>query len=584
MGQNMEQYYTSERNVQIVIALLKEHGIKRIVASPGSTNVTFVGSVQQDPFFEIYSCVDERSAAYMACGIALKTGEPCVLSCTGATASRNYFSALTEAYYRKLPILAITSTQPVSKIGNMHPQVIDRFSQPHDCLKMSVHVQEIKDKDDEWDSIRKVNEAILELDHHGMGPVHINLTTSYSKDFSVKTLPVVRVIKRVTSIKGNFPEIESPKVAIYVGSHKPWNKRLTDLVDSFCEIYNAVVFTDTTANYQGKYRMNYTLVAAQKRMEKGNSNPELLIHIGEVSDEASKVGVPNRVWRVSEDGHVADRYQKLEYIFEMSEEYFFEKVTQGKYGKNNTYYDSCIKDIEYVNSLIPELPLSHIWVASKLHGVIPKGSILHLGILSPLRSWSYFDIDSSIDVQCNQGGFGIDGNMSTLIGTSLVNPNTICYAVVGDLSFFYDINILGNRHIGNNVRILLINNSLGAEFHLFKQLNSIYVNGIDKYLSAGGHNGQKSPNLVKNIAENLGFDYFSASTKEEFEERYLKFVSPTIGQKPMVFEVFTDVKNEDLALYKMWNIVKDGRREFKDAIKKYMPEKTISVIKKIINN
>ena len=71
----MEQYYTNERNVQIVIGLLKAHGIKRIVASPGSTNVTFVASVQQDPWFEIYSCVDERSAAYMACGIALETGE-----------------------------------------------------------------------------------------------------------------------------------------------------------------------------------------------------------------------------------------------------------------------------------------------------------------------------------------------------------------------------------------------------------------------------------------------------------------------------------------------------------------------------
>ena len=51
----MEQYYTDERNVQILIALLKSHGIKRIVASPGSTNVTFVGSLQQDSYFEMYS-------------------------------------------------------------------------------------------------------------------------------------------------------------------------------------------------------------------------------------------------------------------------------------------------------------------------------------------------------------------------------------------------------------------------------------------------------------------------------------------------------------------------------------------------
>ena len=93
----MEQFYTDERNVQILIALLKKHGIKHIVASPGSTNVTFVGSVQQDSFFEIYSCVDERSAAYMACGLAAEIMQPVVLSCTGATASRNYFPALTEA-------------------------------------------------------------------------------------------------------------------------------------------------------------------------------------------------------------------------------------------------------------------------------------------------------------------------------------------------------------------------------------------------------------------------------------------------------------------------------------------------------
>lgn len=97
------KYYTDERNVQIVISLLKAHGIRKIVASPGTTNITFVGSVQQDPYFEIYSSVDERSAAYIACGLAAESGEAVVLTCTGATASRNYYSGLTEAYYRKLP-------------------------------------------------------------------------------------------------------------------------------------------------------------------------------------------------------------------------------------------------------------------------------------------------------------------------------------------------------------------------------------------------------------------------------------------------------------------------------------------------
>ena len=83
-----KKYYTDERNVQIVLSLLKAHGIRKVIASPGTTNMTFVGSIQNDPFFEIYSVVDERSAAYMACGMAAESGEPVVLSCTGAPPKR----------------------------------------------------------------------------------------------------------------------------------------------------------------------------------------------------------------------------------------------------------------------------------------------------------------------------------------------------------------------------------------------------------------------------------------------------------------------------------------------------------------
>ena len=101
----MSIQYTDEPQAQIVIALLKEHGVRKIVVSPGATNIPIAGSVQSDPFFEVYSSVDERSAAYIACGLAEDSGEPVAISCTGATASRNYMPGLTEAYYRKLPIM-----------------------------------------------------------------------------------------------------------------------------------------------------------------------------------------------------------------------------------------------------------------------------------------------------------------------------------------------------------------------------------------------------------------------------------------------------------------------------------------------
>ena len=132
----MEKYYTAERNVQIILYLLKQYGIRKVVASPGTTNITLVASMQQDPFFEMYSAADERSAAYIACGLAEESREPVALSCTGATASRNYISGLTEAYYRKLPVLAITSTQLTGRIGHNIPQVIDRSVSMNDITSI----------------------------------------------------------------------------------------------------------------------------------------------------------------------------------------------------------------------------------------------------------------------------------------------------------------------------------------------------------------------------------------------------------------------------------------------------------------
>jgi len=554
----MEQYYSAERNVQIVVSLLKMYGIKRVIVSPGSTNVTFVGSIQQDSFFEIYSCVDERSAAYMACGMAAETQEPVVLSCTGATASRNYYSALTEAFYRKLPIVAITSTQDIAKIGNMICQVIDRTQQPKDVLRYSVHLQNIKDKEDERDCELKVNRALLELDHHGMGPVHINLSTTYSSDYSVKELPYVRKIIRVLE-NDCFPDIpKKGKICIYAGSHFEWSRSAIESIDKFCEIYNSVVFADITSNYNGKYGINYQ-IALEQHFKDPNRNIDLLIHIGEMADFAGMVGFPKQCWRVNEDGNLCDRYGSLTAVFEMSEYSFFNHYNQlaDSNPHDDSYLNTCVEVVNRLRLNVPELPFSHIWIAQQLSSKIPVNSCVHLGILSPLRSWSYWPFDKTVRVYCNQGGFGIDGNLSSLIGASLVSPDTLYYGIVGDLSFFYDLNSLGNRHVAPNVRILLVNNSKAAEFHLSKQENITCIKDIDSFMSAAGHFGRQSSDLVRHYATDLGFEYISASNKDEFFNVSGRFVSKNCSGKPMLFEVFTRVDDEDEALKRMCSIEKD---------------------------
>lgn len=169
----MSKYYTNERTVQIILSLLKAHGVKKVVASPGTTNLSLVASMQQDPYFEMYSSVDERSAAYIACGLSLESGEPVVITCTGATASRNYMPGLTEAFYRKLPIIALTANQGVKNIGHLIAQNIDRRQSPSDIVKMKVDIPVVKDESDAWLCNVNVNKALLELHNQEIGRAHV---------------------------------------------------------------------------------------------------------------------------------------------------------------------------------------------------------------------------------------------------------------------------------------------------------------------------------------------------------------------------------------------------------------------------
>ena len=83
----MNTHYTTDRSTQMVLSVLKAYGIKKIVVSPGTTNMAFVASAQSDPCFEMYSSVDERSAAYIACGLSQESGEAVVIFCLRGIAS-----------------------------------------------------------------------------------------------------------------------------------------------------------------------------------------------------------------------------------------------------------------------------------------------------------------------------------------------------------------------------------------------------------------------------------------------------------------------------------------------------------------
>ena len=578
-----KKYYTVERNVQIVIALLKANGIKRVIASPGTTNMTFVGSIQQDSFFEIYSSVDERSAAYLACGMAAETGEPVVLSCTGATASRNYMPGLTEAYYRKLPVLAITSHRGDYQIGHLIDQQIDRRTIPNDIAIEHVTVPMIKDKSDEKFCTIEANKAILALSLNGGGPVHINLFTEYNPDFSVKVLPETRVIRRYT-VDSVLPELpKDSRIAIFVGAHKKFTHEETIIIDKFCASNNAVVFCDKTSNYYGRFAANMSLVFSQENWISKLRNIDLLIHIGEVTGDVYRM-LPSKVWRVNEDGALRDSFNLLTDVFMMPERTFFEYYSN-EINDEDTFLKACREEYFKMYSSIPELPFSNIWIAQQLAHRIPSGSEVQLGIYNSLRAWNFFELPDGVTSKCNVGGFGIDGGISSMVGASMVAPDKLFFGVFGDLVFFYDMNVMGNRHVGNNVRILMVNNGKGNEFRLYFHPCQIFGDDADAYMAAAGHYGNKSSCLVRHYAEDLGYEYLTASSKEEFLANVDKFCSSKIDRS-IIFEVFTETDSESDALKMIRNINVESslviKNQLKSAIRNTVGATGIRTIKKII--
>ena len=437
-------------------------------------------------------------------------------------------------------------------------QVTNRLAPPPDVQKLSVNIPMIYSENDEWACNVKLNTALLELRRRGGGPVHINLETAYSEDFTLEALPEVRVIRRI-EVKDSFPTLQSGKIAVFAGAHRPFDKQLTQAVDAFCARYDAVVFCDHCSGYKGAYRAFASLIHTQRNCDPALRRFDTLIHIGEVA--IGKMWLkPREVWRICPDGEVRDPFRKLSHVFEMEEEAFFRHYASERSAAPVAVGERQIDQLKLLCgqtlSQIPELPFSNIWMAQQIAHRLPERAVLHLGILNSARSWNLFEVPETVDTYVNTGGYGIDGCVSALLGASLADPGRLHFGVVGDLAFFYDMNALGNRHIRKNLRLLVVNNGCGAEFQLYNHpcKKSGFAEDTAPFMAAAGHFGCQSRQLIRHYAEDLGFTYFSATDKESFQAQAQSFLNPDLTDSPMLFEVFTTPKDESDALEKIKNL------------------------------
>ena len=98
--------YSNKPLAQHITQICKVNDIKHVVISPGSRNAPLIIGFTNQPFFNCYSVVDERSAAFFALGIAQQTKKPVVIICTSGSALLNFYPAVAEAFYSKIPLVS----------------------------------------------------------------------------------------------------------------------------------------------------------------------------------------------------------------------------------------------------------------------------------------------------------------------------------------------------------------------------------------------------------------------------------------------------------------------------------------------
>ena len=186
-----------------------------------------------------------------------------------------------------------------------------------------------------------------------------------------------------------------------------------------------------------------------------------------------------------------------------------------------------------------------------------------MSINNAIRISNFFKLASNVRAYANIGTHGIDGCMSSLLGQAQATDG-LAFLIVGDLSFFYDMNSLRIRHVKNNVRILLLNNHGGEEF---------YYNGIWQDEASDLHTTARHNTVAGPWAESCGFKYLRADDKKSFDVALSEFMSME-SEEPILLEVFTEMSTDAKAIYDFYDAsrphdaVSDMKRAGKDFVKR----------------
>lgn len=490
-------------------------------------------------------------------------------------------------------MVVLTSDRNPAMLGQWEDQMIDQVGMFDRHVRKSVNLPDVANREDFIFCQRLVNEALLELDHHGTGPVHINIPMrNYNRSFTCKTLPDVTRIERLDIFsdpeawKSKLERLKNcRRILIVCGQNAGHSAELERALSEFFAKFNCAVAVEAMSNIECDGSINTSVCMDNRYIVPHQFSrflPDIVISFGNnvmqgLKEQLRIFSGKFEHWSIQEDGRVVDMYKSLTTIFECPPPHFFKRCNELIDSRNDKSYYDLLKEF-YQKVVIPDFTYSNIYAIKRVVENIPEKSILHLSINNSIRISNFFKLAPQVTTYANIGTHGIDGCLSSFLGQASATDRP-AFLIIGDLSLFYDMNALRLRHIGPNVHILMLNNHGGEEFYY----NKIWVNE-----SSDRHTSARHTTKAEGWVNECGFTYLKASDKAEFDENLPRFMSED-NSRPVFFEVFTEMKTDAEEIHKFYDlsrpkdlkseILRQGKEFAKSVIGQQKAQKIIDLLK-----
>ena len=568
---------------QMIVQFCERKGIQHIVICAGSRNAPLTNGFVENPFFETFSIVDERSAAFFAMGMAQQLNNPTAVVCTSGSALLNFYPAVAEAFYSYIPLVVISADrmphridigdgQTIEQKGVFEPHLVDFAYLIPDVIHSSYTLLEnpnqkliskdasieeitIKQKEIQGENEKKINKVLNQAIQKS-GPVHLNVPMEEPlygmtlSPFEINHAESPEIIYKkfdFTPFQKQWREAKKKLILVGVNHPQLIDQKWLELIDSDPSV---VLMTETTSNLRLPNSINSidSLIAP---MEKGDTSffetlkPEILLTFGGMV-VSKKIKNFLREFSPKEHWHVDpyranDTYYCLSQHFSISINDFFPKFF-GEYVLTKSDYKACAlfqyrAQLHLGNAYLAQIPFSDLKAFETIFEKLPKKIHLQLANSSTIRYAQLFQIPEYAEVFCNRGTSGIDGSTATAVGASLINQNPTLL-VTGDLSFFYDINGLWNNYIPSDFRIIVINNEGGGIFRILPGEKDSPK--FDTYFETiHVRNAQQ-------LAKAYGLKYKAVKTNTGLRWALKSFFKPS--SKPKILEVKTPRRINDRIL------------------------------------